>query len=151
MYLIKANRSFSNSNHQYIIGVSDDEDIAHFVGEYHCKFHRGGHKYIYSIENIAWVEGHCFIVSWENNDESLRYRVFWDKDSSKIPDGSHKNYRFKARVWESIDDIPEDELMEASDHWHFFNGKELLGLSKLYEKHRLRKVEKWREENETNS
>lgn len=144
MYLIKANRSYTNSNHQYIIGVSEDEDIACFMGEYHCKFIRGGHKYLYSIEKINWVYEKCFIVSWENNDESLRYRVFTDKSQAKVPDGAHKNYRFKAQEYISINDIEDEVIEEVKEYWHFFRGKELLGLSKLYEKYRLRKLEEWK-------
>jgi len=145
MYLVKANRAFSNSNHQYIIGFSNDEDIAHFAGEYHCKFHRGGHKYIYTIENISWVQDKCFVVSWENNDESLRYRVFIDKNHSKLPEGAGKNYRFQAKEHESIETFDEEDLLEASEYWHFFKGKELLGLSKLYEKYKEKKRKEYLE------
>ncbi len=88
MYLIKANRS-GLGNHQYIIGFANDEDIAHFVGKDHCKFHRAG-KYTHTIEEIPWVEDECFVVSWENNDESLRYVVYINKEFAKKIGGTTK-------------------------------------------------------------
>ena len=140
LYLVKMQRSFGD--HQYIHCVCKDEDIAHFMGEYHQKFERGGHKYHYVIEPINWVYEKCFIVSWQNPDETLRYRVYLDEKFAEIPEGSDENYRFSAKTWESADEsIDDDDLLHASEYWHFFKGKELLGLSKLYEVYRKKQVE----------
>jgi len=140
IYLVKMQRCFNN--HQYITGIYADEDIAHFMGEYHQKFVRGGYKYYYTIETHDYFDSRCFIVSWENDDESLKYRLYRDEEhamENTRPEDSSK-YRYKAMWYETNDyNITEDELMEAADCWHFFKGKQLLGLSKLYERYKENK------------
>jgi len=142
LYLVKIQRCAGN--HQYIEGIYKDEDIAHFMGEYHQKFERGGHKYHYIVEPISWVDESCFIVSWENNDETMTYRIYMDEEHYKLNlvKGTHKNYRFEAREYVPDDyDIADDDLEHCADYWHFFEGKELLGLHKVYKAYKDRKYE----------
>jgi hypothetical protein len=136
LYLAKTQRFFGD--HQYIIGVFEDENIAHFVAKYHCKFTRAG-KYDYTIEkltHIAYKE--CFIVSWENDDETLRYRVYECEDHAEKVPGYEENYRYSAQTYvpEDLSAISGDELKEAAEVWYYFEGKELLGLHKLYSDYR---------------
>jgi hypothetical protein len=37
---------------------------------------------------MNWVSEKCFIVSWQRYSETLRYRVYMDESSQKIPEGS---------------------------------------------------------------
>lgn len=142
LYLVKMQRCAGN--HQYIIGIYRDEDIAHFKGEYHQKFIRGGHKYYYIVEPLNFVSESCYIVSWENNDETLRYRVYHDKDHAmkNTQTTDYKHYRFKCKEYLPSDyEYDDDEIEEAAQYWHFFEGKEIVGLQKLY-KHYLDKLYK---------
>jgi len=142
LHLIKMQRC--SGDHQYILGVTKDEDIAYFLGEYHQKFERGGHKYYYTVETLTFASEECFIVSWENNDETLRYRVYEHKTFAKIPQGAGRNYRFKAKIYTPLDEyLNDDNIDEASNYWHFFKGKELIGLSKCYEVLREKRAKEW--------
>jgi hypothetical protein len=132
LYLVKMQRCYGN--HQYIEGVYHDEEIAYFMGEYHQKFIRGGHKYYYIVEPLNFVHDHCHIVSWENDDETLRYRVYHNEEHAEehIKETDNKNYRYQSKTYHPIHNTYPDDIDYVAEYWHFFEGKELLGLRKLY-------------------
>ena len=148
MFLTKANRL--TSNHSYIIGVYKNEAIAHFHGYRHCKFERAG-KYYHVVEELpCWLES-VFIESWENDDQSLTYNIYENKDQCKrfkepnylinrVLINNENNYRYEAKEYKPTDnDISDIDLEDCANYWHFFTGKALLGLSQLYEKYKERK------------
>jgi len=138
MYLIKAIRH--TGNHQYIIGVADDKDLAHFFGYQHCKFHRAD-KYDYTLEEYRHIEKEAFIISWETHGERLAYSVHpCDTGRGLMPfPKNHKElYRFQARTFRSltVHHISEEDLEEAKHYWYFFEGRALAGLGKCVEERR---------------
>jgi hypothetical protein len=96
MYLIKAFRFFGN--HQYIIGVCEDKELAHLYGYHHCSLHRAN-KYYYTLEKS--VDG-PFIRSYENDDETLSYSFQYD-DEDKDVDKYKDKYRYEYYEIEPID------------------------------------------------
>jgi len=150
LYLLKAQRDFGN--HQYIIGVCKDLDIAHFQAHHHCK-HERADKYNYSIEEIPYAEGECFIASWEVDDEILAYRIWaeWEEDSFEEFKEKHTptkeqeeeyfehrikayyKYRFRAQKYEPLDyEISHEDFAHVASVWWFEGGRVLAGLHKVY-------------------
>lgn len=142
VYLAKAYRYYGN--HQYIIGIYQDKDIASFRSFYHCKFERAD-KYRYTLEEIPWIDFEAIIVSWENKQEMISYQIFENNEFDKEhAEGLYQELsqdkticRLQKRELQALDfNMSYEDFCHAAEYWWFGNSSEVKGMHKIYEEFR---------------